>query len=570
VVCSLVKRPYFFSKRMLSSFLVVVALMLVVVASASRVQMEVSHPRFMSEPTLRRHVWKASASAPAAKTIQLTFALKQQNIPMLEQKLSDISSPHSKNYGKHMSLAEINALTEPTADAKNAVVSFLKSFGVNKYEYSSGFLRATVPVSVAESMLEAKYQQYEHAVSGQSAMRVDSYSLPEEVARVVSFVAPTVNFPAAAFKPMPVLTTEDAPEAAYQNTPDNLRSLYSVGSAQASGNTKNRQAATAFLEQYYKEKDLQSFYDKYYPTLSGTPMANVVGPNGAKGGVEAALDVEYITVMGSGVPSEFWSFSGRQPDNDENEPFLDWLYLLGNTTDAPYVFSTSYGEDEWSVTYDYSERMNEEFLEGGLRGISFLFASGDSGVGSAFGSCTTFTPMFPADSPYVTAVGATTKTNPETGASLSSGGFSNRWAMPSWQAEAVANYLKTGPNLPDSSLFNATSRAFPDVSAQGTDYPVINNGQTLPSVAGTSASCPVFAGIIGLLNDARLVAGKAPLGFLNPWLYAYGITMLNDVTSGNNPGCGTKGFTASAGWDPVTGNGTPNFQKMLSAALALP
>jgi len=53
-------------------------------------------------------------------------------------------------------------------------------------------------------------------------------------------------------------------------------------------------------------------------------------------------------------------------------------------------------------------------------------------------------------------------------------------------------------------------------------------------------------------NDARIAAGKSPLGFLNPFLYQ-NARALNDVTSGTNPGCGTKGFEASAGWDPVTG-----------------
>ena len=55
-----------------------------------------------------------------------------------------------------------------------------------------------------------------------------------------------------------------------------------------------------------------------------------------------------------------------------------------------------------------------------------------------------------------------------------------------------------------------------------------------------------------LQNDARIAAGKSPLGFLNPFLYQ-NPSIFNDVTSGNNPGCSTKGFEASAGWDPVTG-----------------
>jgi len=43
--------------------------------------------------------------------------------------------------------------------------------------------------------------------------------------------------------------------------------------------------------------------------------------------------------------------------------------------------------------------------------------------------------------------------------------------------------------------------------------------QLNPSLDGTSASAPIFAGVVTLLNDARLNAGKSPLGFLNPMLY---------------------------------------------------
>lgn len=55
-----------------------------------------------------------------------------------------------------------------------------------------------------------------------------------------------------------------------------------------------------------------------------------------------------------------------------------------------------------------------------------------------------------------------------------------------------------------------------------------------------------------MLNDARLSAGKPPLGFLNPWLYQTGYAGLNDITVGNNAGCGTEGFNSTVGWDPGT------------------
>ncbi|KAJ7696704.1 hypothetical protein B0H17DRAFT_929078, partial [Mycena rosella] len=38
---------------------------------------------------------------------------------------------------------------------------------------------------------------------------------------------------------------------------------------------------------------------------------------------------------------------------------------------------------------------------------------------------------------------------------------------------------------------------------------------------GHQSSPPIFAGMIGLLNDQRVGAGKSPLGFLSPWLYSH-------------------------------------------------
>ncbi|KAH9031142.1 hypothetical protein EDB85DRAFT_1942122 [Lactarius pseudohatsudake] len=35
---------------------------------------------------------------------------------------------------------------------------------------------------------------------------------------------------------------------------------------------------------------------------------------------------------------------------------------------------------------------------------------------------------------------------------------------------------------------------------------------------------------------------------------------LASITSGSNPGCNTDGFSAVAGWDPVTGLGTLDFE----------
>jgi len=290
-------------------------------------------------------------------------------------------------------------------------------------------------------------------------------------------------------------------------------------------------------------------------------------------GVEANLDIQYITAMGGNITTEFDSFPGTAPDNPANEPFLYMLYYLGNNSNPPWVVSTSYGEDESSVSMDYANSCNTEFQKNGARGISLLFSSGDSGVGSDNGSCTRFVAQWPGASPYITSVGGTTGT-PETGAGLSSGGFSDRWPQQPWQASAIKTFLSTSTNLPDSSRYNASGRGFPDVSAQATGFTIVYNGASLNNVGGTSCSCPTFSGIVGLLNDIRLANKKSPLGFLNPFLYQTAANSaaaaFQDITAGHNPGCGTNGFTAIAGWDPVTGYGTPNYNNLAKVVAQLP
>lgn len=88
-----------------------------------------------------------------------------------------------------------------------------------------------------------------------------------------------------------------------------------------------------------------------------------------------------------------------------------------------------------------------------------------------------------------------------------------------------------------------TLQAIPDVSAQADNFRIFLQGSPL-LIGGTSASSPTFAGFVSLLNDVRLSNGMPPLGFLNPFIYSTGQTGFNDITVGNNPGCGTPGNIA--------------------------
>lgn len=518
--------------------------------------------------------WKSDGYLPAGASLELTIAVRQTNLQKLEQLFHAVSDPDNANYGRHLTFDQVNALTAPRKEDLTVVDQALGELNATNVRRTanSDFVVAEVPVAAAERAFGDRFLRLWHA-DGRTAVRCPGGSLPEILRAAVDFVRPLNQPLSPGGQRRPRLLQQllqelnfTSPPDSLVNTPSSLRKLYSVGDAEGVDKT-NKQAVTGFLEQHYTNTDLQEFFLLYYKKGQGRKVARQVG-DGKSGlpGVEAELDVQYVMAMGGNVETEFWSFAGRAPDNPGNEPFLKFMTTLANTSNAPLVISSSYGEDEDSVTQAYAERCNVEFQKAGVRGISLLFASGDSGV-SGDRSCgkecaaakDCFVPMWPAASPYVTAVGGTAGGSKESAASLSSGGFSYRWPVPSWQKAAVQSFL-AGEGLPDPKLYSKTGRGFPDVSAQAVNYMVIAFGVPQP-VAGTSCASPTFAGILSLVNDVRLRAGKPSLGFVNPLLYK-NPGALNDVTSGCNPGCGTQGFCAVPGWDPVTGLGTPNFAKL--------
>jgi len=320
------------------------------------------------------------------------------------------------------------------------------------------------------------------------------------------------------------------------------------------------------------------------------------GQNSTDDSVEANLDIQYTAgLVAPGIKTDFFSTAGRGnhiPDLDqpsaadnENEPYMElFTYLLGRADgELPSVLTTSYGESEQSVGAAYANKVCDMIGQLGTRGVSVIFSSGDTGPGSACqtndGKNTTrFQAIFPASCPYVTSVGGTYQVAPERAVYFSSGGFSDFWERPAYQNKAVSDYLDKLGNRWEG-LYNAKGRGFPDVAAQGLGFRVVDKGVTKP-VGGTSASAPVFASVVALLNNARLAAGKPVLGFLNPWIYETGFKGLNDIVDGGSTGCTGRSiysglrsplvpyasWNATEDWDPVTGYGTPDFEKLLRLA----
>ncbi|EGG11812.1 putative aorsin endoprotease precursor [Melampsora larici-populina 98AG31] len=277
--------------------------------------------------------------------------------------------------------------------------------------------------------------------------------------------------------------------------------------------------------------------------------------------------------------------------HEKLDPSQDGVYPGYNKRDcgtvkATHVISSSYSMSEAEATPNYLRRQCEEYGKLALMGVTFLHSSGDYGVAGFRGNCLTednraspqgkrFNPTFPGTCPFVTIIGATqikpgnSVRDPEESLStyfVSGGGFSNLFEIPEYQKKTLKTYWDLHRPEYSSSQFNNSmkTRGYPDLSANGANYAVSIDGQ-LELVYGTSAAVPVVASMITLINDARISMGKSPVGFLNPALYSDGFRdAFNDITSGSNPGCTTRGFSAVKGWDPLTGLGTINFPKLLN------
>ena len=335
-------------------------------------------------------------------------------------------------------------------------------------------------------------------------------------------------------------------------TPTCIRSSYGLtGSA-----TSPSAGGQAFIvNQGFKPSDLAAFQTTY--SLPAQPVDRVVGKNDGKAGDEANLDSQYIITTGAGVPTTYVYLDG----SDAN-PFTNWLVWAAAEPDAtlPKVHSLSLGAAENEVGDTIIARMNTEMAALGARGVSILFASGDSG----------YQPQqkFGAASPYVTAVGGVFNGELRQGKlqadSLTTSGFAaspHNKAQP-WQQAAIASYLNTSGLRPPH--IDPSQRAVPDLSAYDDDINVVINGAS-SSLSGTSAACPIVAGMIASINDALLLVGHSTtLGFANPFLYANQGAFF-DVTRGNN-----RGIAAVPGYDPLSGLGTfgtLTYGKLKAAAL---
>ncbi|KIK61925.1 hypothetical protein GYMLUDRAFT_243087 [Collybiopsis luxurians FD-317 M1] len=537
--------------------------------------------------TLTKHSWGFSPpstswvhhSTPNASTLLvLRFRLRPSNFDTLLDHLSETSDSFHERYGKHLSKTQVDELMRPSNETLQEVKDWLNWHGVGDKELptsSDRLISVKIPVSAAETMLNTTYYVFEHTKSQKKTLRTLEYSLPRHLHEHINLVSPTTYFGtiesirANSFLRSRTsglnLTGDVTPPIGCVNTitpaclscvntttPTCLKELYNTANYIPSRISRNSIGIPKFQDQYASFSNLTVFTEEFLPQATNATFTVELFDGGQDNqnepGIEANLDVQYATGLSWPTPMFFCS-AGL---NSLGESILEWLDFIATVPNdlPPSTFSTTHGDVEQNVPADLATELCSGYATPGVRGTSLMVAfvkpmMARSGLHSR---C-----------PYVTTVGGTTGIGPEIASFPSGGGFSNLFARPSYQADAVSAFLIANGNN-SAGLFNTTGRAYPDVAAQSQGFEIVFGGK-VGAVDGTSCSSVTFAGVIALLNDFKLAKDGTTLGLLNPLLYA-NPNALNDITIGRNAGCGASGFSAGVGWDPVTGVGTPDFLKL--------
>lgn len=568
--------------------------------------------------------WELGERAEGSEDVRFIVAMRQSNLNVLDDLFNAVSDPRSPQYQQYMSIEEINSLLRPNNDVVATVQEWLNLFGISEVEDLGDAFACKTTAAVAEAMFDTSIHVYHHHQAGLRAVKsYGRYSVPLHLRDAVHMIGELGELPEPRPKrrvrrPEPMMASAAGSGMAATNhsylVPQTAMNMYSMPTSAVAGNYSIAVGEWGFS--YFNPADLAGFGQQVgidVPRVYRTVGDNKEFPSD----LESSMDIEWASSLASGAKSWFWV---------ESATMYAWMYTFAvhmlNSPEVPEIVSISYGwawdqqclfnisgtdcEQLGVNSSEYIIRVNTEFQKIGLRGVSLLVASGDSGTNSRSDlDCNVvekFIPEYPSSSPYITSVGGTQLINArmnlhnpppvcgqypcasggtETAVSYdlakytSGGGFSWVAGRPDWQAEAVDEYLRTAAgSLPPSSYYNGPTatnvggRAFPDVAALGNNNIIFLDGKVSVS-GGTSASTPIFSAVIALLNNASKRKNGKTLGFLNPLLYSMPESAFNDIVVGDNsctengckPAC--KGFKAARGWDPVTGRGTPNFPAML-------
>ena len=272
--------------------------------------------------------------------------------------------------------------------------------------------------------------------------------------------------------------------------------------------------------------------------LADPPKFSVVNQNGGSSlprtdsgwSEEIALDVQWAHAMAPGA-----NILLVEANSASLSDLLSAVNYARNAAGVS-VISMSWGSGEF-----FSETQYDQYFTtpSGHTPITFIASAGDSGAQA----------IWPAISSNVMSVGGTSLTLSgsnyvsESAWSGSGGGYSQYETEPSYQRSAQTSGRRSSPDVSYDASPGTGFAVYDSVSV---------NGQSgWFRIGGTSAGAPQWASLVAIADQGLTLAGKSTLGNAQSLIYSLSSSDFHDVSSGSN------GYAAKAGYDLVTGRGTP-------------
>src|ERR1035441_3205407 len=515
--------------------------------------------------TLTAHVPPAVASGRAAlvgglqstERMSLAVSLPLRNEADLDDLLQQLYDPQSPNYRRYLSVEEFTQRFGPASDDRDAVVLFAQANGLTVTGAADNRLVVDVegPVANIEKTFHVTMGVYRHPTENRTFYAPDrepTLDLDVQVLHISGLDNFTLPY-AKNIKPSQApeadgKTTGSGPHGQFIGS-DMRAAYYGSGPLTGAG-----QSVGLFEYAGYEISDVQLFFQNVNQPLNvpitgvrlnGVPLQC---PPTSCDDSEQVLDIEMAISMAPGLSqvvvyvgsSDVSIFSRMAADNTSKQLSCSWGWT----------------DDESSL--------DPIFKEMAVQGQSVFVATGDNG------SRTPGNSVWPADDPYVTAVGGTDlTTNGPGGSWASETGWSGSAGGPSKNNIPIPAYQKLPGVIDTLNQGSTTLRNIPDVAGESnTNQYSCYDGSCSGGNGGTSYAAPQWAGFMAMVNQQSVANGGATIGFLNPILYHLGVgahysSDFHDVTSGSN-----GKYSAVTGYDLVTGWGSFVGPNLLAALIA--
>jgi subtilase family serine protease len=513
------------------------------------------------QPTMTRHTRGAVVNGeaqslgrmPATQTMNFSVVLALRHAPELENFLQHIYDPSSPDYRHFVTPQEFTARFGPSQEDWDATVRFAKENGFKIIDGTreGRDLQLKGTVAQVEKAFHVTMGLYQHPTENRTFFAPDrepQADLPFQLWHVSGLDNYELPRPLVHHKARPQVVQGSCPSGTYCGS--DMRAAYYGGSAltgagQNIGLLELAGTTLSDLTLYYTNAKQT---EPYTPTLVSTGGYGTTC-TGACDDAEQTLDMTQAMGMAPGS-TMLYNFVCGDAYNSGTFDETACLSAMVTTAKAPLSLQIS---SSWSWMPADPGTDDPYYQQMASQGQSFFDAVGDSGAWVSGGFA------YPGDDVWVIGVGGTElQTNGAGGSWKSEIGWPDSGGGISPDGIAIPSYQQLTGVITSQNKGSKTLRNGPDVAAEANfDFYVCHKARCGGGWGGTSFAAPMWAGYMALVNQQAVANGAAAPGFINPTIYPLGLTGgytsdFHDITSGNN------GFPAVAGYDLITGWGSPN------------